>query len=71
MAGTISPQIKILRAGEPRVLTDIGRVDPSSLASYREHGGYGALSRAITQLSPEAVISERPIQPPSGAGSSG
>ena len=48
MAGTISPQIQILSSGEPRLLTDIGRVDPTSLASYRDHGGYAALERAIT-----------------------
>ena len=71
MADTISPQIKILGAGEPRVLTDIGRVDPSSLASYREHGGYGALSRAITQLSPEAVIAEIEAAGLRGRGGSG
>jgi NADH:ubiquinone oxidoreductase subunit F (NADH-binding) len=58
MAGTISPQIRILTTGEPRLLTDIGRVDPSSLASYREHGGYAALERAITRLTPEEVIAE-------------
>ena len=58
MAGTISPQIRILGAGEHRVLTDIGRVDPGSLSSYRDHGGYGGLTRAITQLSPEGVIDE-------------
>ena len=39
MAGAISPQIRILSTGEPRLLTDIGRVNPTSLASYREHGG--------------------------------
>jgi NADH-quinone oxidoreductase subunit F len=58
MAGAISPQIRILTTGEPRLLTDIGRVDPTSLASYREHGGYAALERAITKLSPEEVIGE-------------
>src|SRR5688500_6748978 len=58
MAGAISPQIRILADGERRVLTDIGRVDPSSLASYREHGGYAGLERAITKLAPEEVIAE-------------
>jgi NADH-quinone oxidoreductase subunit F len=71
MAGTISPQIRILRDGEPRVLTDIGRVDPGSLASYREHGGYAGLERAITQLSPEAVISEIEAAGLRGRGGSG
>jgi NADH-quinone oxidoreductase subunit F len=71
MAGAISPQIKILGTGEPRLLTDIGRVDPTSLASYREHGGYAALERAITQLAPEEVISEVEAAGLRGRGGSG
>ena len=71
MAGTISPQIRILGGGERRVLTDIGRIDPSSLASYREHGGYGGLTRAVTQLSPEAVIGEIQAAGLRGRGGSG
>ncbi len=54
----LSPQIRILDGGEPRLLTDIGRVDPGSIASYRERGGYAGLERAVTQLSPEEVIGE-------------
>ena len=58
MASALSPQIRILGGGEHRLLTDIGRVDPSSLASSREHGGYAGLERAITKLTPEEVIAE-------------
>lgn len=58
MASTISPQIRILPGGEHRLLTDIGRVDPTRLASYREHGGYAGLERAVTRLAPEEVILE-------------
>lgn len=58
MASALSPQIRILDGGEHRLLTDIGRVDPSSLASSREHGGYAGLERAITKLTPEEVIAE-------------
>jgi len=54
----LSPQIRILDGGEPRLLTDIGRIDPTTIASYRQHGGYSGLERAVTQLSPEAVIDE-------------
>jgi NADH-quinone oxidoreductase subunit F len=54
----ISPQIRILDGGEQRLLTDIGSVDPTSLASYRDHGGYAGLRRAIERLSPEGVIAE-------------
>ena len=71
MAGAISPQIRILSTGEPRLLTDIGRVDPNSLASYREHGGYAALERAVTQLSPEDVIREIEAAGLRGRGGSG
>ena len=71
MAGTVSPQIRILSTGEPRLLTDIGRVDPNSLASYREHGGYSAMERAITQLSPEAVIADIEAAGLRGRGGSG
>jgi NADH-quinone oxidoreductase subunit F len=71
MAGATSPQIRILGAGERRVLTDIGRVDPGSLASYTEHGGYGGLRRAITHLSPEGVIGEIEAAGLRGRGGSG
>jgi NADH-quinone oxidoreductase subunit F len=58
MASALSPQIRIGPGGERRLLTDVGRVDPDSLASYREHGGYAGLERAITKLAPEMVIAE-------------
>ncbi len=58
MAGDLSPQISILSGGEHRLLTDIGRVDPSSLASYVEHGGYAGLRRAIQKLGAEATVEE-------------
>jgi len=56
--GGLSPEIRILDGGERRLLTDFGRVDPADLDSYRAHGGYSALERAIRHLSPEAVIAE-------------
>jgi NADH-quinone oxidoreductase subunit F len=71
MAAGLSPQIRILPGGEPRLLTDIGRVDPTSLASAREHGGYGALERAVTRLSPEEVIGEIEAAGLRGRGGSG
>lgn len=71
MAGALSPQIRILDAGERRLLTDIGRVDPTSLASYRKHGGYAALERAVTRLSPEGVIAEIEAAGLRGRGGSG
>jgi NADH-quinone oxidoreductase subunit F len=71
MAGTISPQIRILGAGERRILTDVGRLDPTRLDSYHDHGGYDALTRAVTQLSPEAVIGEIEAAGLRGRGGSG
>ena len=45
------------QAGEPdlRLLARVGVVDPASLDSYREHGGYRALEQAL-DLGPDAVI---------------
>ena len=71
MASALSPQIRILAGGEHRVLTDIGRVDPSSLASYRDHGGYAGLERAVTKLTPEGVIGEIETAGLRGRGGSG
>jgi NADH:ubiquinone oxidoreductase subunit F (NADH-binding) len=53
----LSPQIRILPRGEQRLLANLGRVDPNALASYREHGGYAGLERAVAHLGPEGVIS--------------
>jgi NADH-quinone oxidoreductase subunit F len=58
MARVLSSQIRILDGGEPRLLTDIGRVDPGSLTSYRKSGGYAGLERAILRRTPEQVIGE-------------
>ena len=43
--------------GTGRLLRRVGVVDPESIASYREHGGYVALARA-RELGPEGVIRE-------------
>jgi NADH-quinone oxidoreductase subunit F len=68
---SLSPQIRILEVGERRLLSDIGRVDPGSLASRREHGGYAGLERAVTRLSPEEVIGEIEAAGLRGRGGSG
>jgi NADH:ubiquinone oxidoreductase subunit F (NADH-binding) len=54
----ISPQIRILERGEQRLLANLGRIDPTSIDSYREHGGYAGLERAVAHLGPEGVIDE-------------
>src|SRR5262249_8297154 len=38
-------------------LARVGRVDPTSLADYRAHGGYRALPKAL-DLGPEGVVRE-------------
>jgi NADH-quinone oxidoreductase subunit F len=40
-----------------RLLRRVGQVDPESLSSYRAHGGYEALRRAI-EMGPQAVVAE-------------
>ena len=51
-AGDLAPQ-----AGDPslRLLTRVGRVDPTSLDAYRDDGGYEALREALA-MGPNAVI---------------
>ncbi len=71
MTSALSPQIRILSSGEPRLLTDIGRVDPTTLTSYREHSGYAALERAVTKMAPEQVILEVEAAGLRGRGGSG
>jgi NADH-quinone oxidoreductase subunit F len=43
--------------GDARLLARMGTADPESLDSYRAHGGYRALARAL-ELGPERVIEE-------------
>ncbi|HXG21534.1 MAG TPA: NAD(P)H-dependent oxidoreductase subunit E [Methylomirabilota bacterium] len=52
-------QIAIPQGGDPRLhlLRRVGVADPTNLDSYRSHGGYAALRRAI-ELGPEGVIRE-------------
>jgi NADH-quinone oxidoreductase subunit F len=65
LAGSRSPPggwdhvAAVPQAGEPGLvlLARIGQVDPSSIDSYRSHGGYQALRRAL-ELGPVGVIRE-------------
>lgn len=54
----LSPQIRVLPGGEHRLLAGIGHVDPDDITSYREHGGYAGLERAIAHLGAEGVVAE-------------
>jgi NADH:ubiquinone oxidoreductase subunit F (NADH-binding) len=58
MAESLSPGIRILEGGERRLLSSVGRIDPDSLASYRDQGGYAGLDRAVRRMAPEEVIGE-------------
>jgi bidirectional [NiFe] hydrogenase diaphorase subunit len=40
------------------VLRDVGYVDPEKLEDYLAHGGYQALYKALTEMSPEEVCDE-------------
>lgn len=41
-----------------RVLELNGQIDPTSIEDYIAHGGYGALAKALHQMSPEQVIEQ-------------
>ena len=51
--------IPVPQAGDPklRLLRRVGVVDPTSIDSYRAHGGYAALRKAI-EIGPDEVIRE-------------
>ena len=66
IAGEYPQEIQLPESGPPlpqlgqpglRLLRRIGVVDPESLDSYRAHGGYTALRRAL-ELTPETVTRE-------------
>ncbi|MGE3491821.1 MAG: NAD(P)H-dependent oxidoreductase subunit E [Vicinamibacterales bacterium] len=54
--GARPPASKAVASGATLLLR-MGRSDPASLNSYREHGGYAALNKAI-ELGPAGVIAE-------------
>jgi len=54
-------------ADSPRLLARAAVVDAENIESYRQHGGYAALARAI-ELGPAAVIREVTISKLSGRG---
>jgi NADH-quinone oxidoreductase subunit F len=52
---SIDPHAAPPQVAGRRILSGVGRVDPTSLDSYREHGGYRGLSSAV-EMGREAVI---------------
>ncbi len=56
--------------GGLRLLANVGVVDPTSLVSYREHGGYVALEKALS-MGGQAVIDEVRLAGLTGRGGAG
>ena len=40
----------------PLVTRHLGAIDPESLEAYAAAGGYASLKRALTEMTPEAVL---------------
>jgi len=53
------------------VLRDVGYVDPENLDDYLAHGGYQALNKAITEMTPEGVCDEMASSGLRGRGGAG
>lgn len=51
-------QIPFYKNQERRVLGNCGRIDPTKIEHYIAAGGYKALARALSHMTPEAVIEE-------------
>ena len=52
-------------------LSNCGVIDPESLADAVAHGGYAALRKAVTEMTPEAVIDEIKVSGLAGRGGAG
>jgi NADH-quinone oxidoreductase subunit F len=63
-AGFFENQIRI-------VLRNCGKIDPGSIDEYIEHGGYQALRKVLTEMTPEFVINEVIISGLRGRGGAG
>jgi NADH-quinone oxidoreductase F subunit len=44
--------------GEPVLMDNVGRIDPKEIQPYLEGGGYAALKKAVTTMTPEQVVEE-------------
>ena len=51
-------KVNILDKGEEVILKNCGVIDPESIEEYKAKGGYDALSKAITKMTPTKVIEE-------------
>ena len=52
-------------------LRNCGITDPTSIDAYIERGGYGAIKKALTEMTPESVIEEIKISGLAGRGGAG
>jgi len=53
------------------VLRNCGRIDPESIEEYIENGGYAALKKVLTTMTPETVIEELKVSGLRGRGGAG
>ena len=51
-------KVNILDKGKEIILKNYGVIDPESIEEYKAKGGYDALSKAITKMTPTKVIEE-------------
>jgi NADH:ubiquinone oxidoreductase subunit F (NADH-binding)/NADH:ubiquinone oxidoreductase subunit E len=56
---------------EPVLLHNVGRIDPLEIQAYLDRGGYQALQKAVTSMTPEAVIAEVKLSGLRGRGGAG
>ncbi|MCE5198208.1 MAG: NADH-quinone oxidoreductase subunit NuoF [Armatimonadota bacterium] len=60
------------RSREMRVILEhIGVIDPTSIDEYIAHGGYEAIAKALTQMTPEDVVAEVKASQLKGRGGAG
>ncbi|HKI47806.1 MAG TPA: NADH-quinone oxidoreductase subunit NuoF, partial [Desulfobacteria bacterium] len=64
-------QIPFYKKQERRVLANCGRIDPTRIEHYIAAGGYQAIVKAISKMSPEDVIEEVTIAKLRGRGGAG
>lgn len=68
----ISEEDKSFLALQTRIaLRNCGIIDPDKLAAYEETGGYKALGKVLTGMTPEAVIEEIKVSGLAGRGGAG
>lgn len=51
-------QVPFYRGQVQNVLSNCGQIDPRRIDQYIERGGYAALAKALTNMSPEKIIEE-------------